>query len=210
MGQRFPNFLETLPDAGLLWSLVRPVRHALVLSARRDQRCNCDHRAADQSVVPVAIFVQQPDRMIGIGHQKYNITEEQHRQSAGPAEQIAVAHDHGALVIIAGQFRDQRGRGHLAAGHQHPHHDRDHQQIGEDPAAQTRRGCPQQDPGKAQRNRRDIEPGQALAPFCIGPVAEMADDRVGKGIDEQSQHQCERHQSGIEANDLIVEEQQEG
>ena len=210
MGQGLADFREAFLDAGLFRPLLRPVRDPLVLAAGGYQGRDRDQGTADQAVMPVAGLVQQADRVIGVGHQEDNIAEEQHCQSAGPAEQIAVAHDHGALVIISGQLGNQRGRRDLAAGHQHPYHDRDDQQIGEDPAAQARRRRPQQDPCKAQRDRRNIEPGQALAPFCIGPVAEMADDRVRKGIDKQRQHQRQRHQPGIKADNLIVEEQQKG
>ena len=119
--------------------------------------------------------------------------EHRHRQPAPPAEEEAEAEERGALVVVVGQFGDERGARDLVERDEGPDHDRDDDEVGEQ--LRLREPGRRRSTGSSTRprpDRRGVHQRMAAPPARVQVVREVADHRVGERVDDQRDDDAER------------------
>ena len=147
--------------------------------------------------------------MLRAGPQEHLKGQQGHGQPAPPGEEVAVAEHLGPLVIVRGQLGGERGGGNLIEGDEGADHHRHHQQIDKQARLGELGRVPQQAIGDRHRNGRGVHERVPTAPARAPVVRNLADQRVGNGVEDHGDHDHQTHHVGRHADDLIVEDQQQ-
>ena len=209
VGQCPPDLADSLPQRQMYRRSAVEPGDALVRGQRRDQ-CRADHqRAAGPTIRAIAIEIELPDRIALRWDQEHPERQHQHRQAASPGKDEPPAGYRRALVIVAGQAGHHGKRRDFIARYRRAHQEGKQQQIAIEPAIAHRRRVPQHHPSGGHRQDRGIHPRMALAPFAVGLVAPIADQRVDQGIEQQRDQQHQPDQPRLQSEHLTVEQQQQ-
>ena len=180
-----------------------------VRAERRDQD-RCGHnRPGNHAIGAVAGGIELAHRKAGRGLEQHRKEQHLHRQRAQPAEYLPVAGEHGAFVVIGGQFRAERRVGHFVEGNRDAH-----EQCGADKPGQRQprtavRGHPQQGVSQPDRNGGGIHVGVPPPPPGPRLIGKMADHGIDHAVDNQRDHDHQSDSIGGQADHLIVEQEQD-
>ena len=134
-----------------------------------------------------------------------------HGQPAPPAEEVAIAEQVRALVVVLAQFSPECRRGDFVEGDQAAHDDRRGQQVQEQLLlAQPVRRSPEEVEGQRGRRTCEIHERVPATPPAAPVVTDEAHQRVQHAVNGQRQQDGQPAEIGGQAQNLIVEQQEKG
>ena len=166
-------------------------------------------RRRRHAAVGVAGGVELAHPVRCVGREKHGVGEKVHRQPANPAEEKAVAQQHGALLVAGGELRRQGRAGHLEQRGQRADHDGGRNRVEEQRRSAPVRRVPQGQVGERKRSGGGIHERVTPPPGTAEVVRELPDQWVDAGVEQQCDERGQGDRLGRDAHHLIVEEYQE-
>ena len=213
VAERLPHLLEVRGGGGPFARLVAlaQVGHTAQRAPAADQNRDEDQRPAEPGELDVAFGVELPARNLRRGDEEHRERERGKAESAEIAEEIAQPEQPGALRIIVGQFRRHRAGRNLERADRHAGERGER----EDPephlhVAEPGWREPREDEEGGGRQRGTEDEGMTPPDARTRHVGPAADERIGKGIDQQCERDRARDDRGGHAEHLVVEQQQVG
>ena len=171
----------------------------------RHDRGEHDDRSGKPVVRP-ALDIKQTALLF---RQEHEIGKHRHDQAAPPGKEVAEAHELGALVIVLGEFSDERRRGNVVEGHRRANQDCHYRQIDDKRILREVRRRPEEVIPDAHRHRGQIHERMPSPPARSEIVRKVAYGRIRYRVEKQCDEQREGHRTRRQADDLAVEEQQQ-
>ena len=179
-----------------------------VRAERTDQNRRGDHGRAHQSEPRVRGRVEASVEKRRGRREEIEIAQHRRGQAAQPAEQQAVAHECGPLVVRGREFGQHRPARHRIERHRHPDPD------GEGAQPEKETGLPelgrteQEQQADRHRQRRCVHERMSAAPARAEVVGHRTDERIGHRVDAQRDEDRDAAQRPGQAEHLVVIEQQ--
>ena len=158
-----------------------------------------------EPVVRPALNVEQTALLF---RQEHEVGKDRHGQAAPPGEEVAEAHELGALVVILGEFSDEGRRRDIVERHRRANQDRHDREVDDKGVLREIGRRPEKVVPDAHGHRGQIHQWMSPAPARTEIVGKVTDGRIRNCVEEQRDEQREGYGARWQADDLAVEEQQ--
>ncbi len=165
-----------------------------------DEDREADHEGRDQAVRLISINVEEAAAILLGRDEQEAQGVDGNQQAAHPPENISKGYKRRPLIVVIGQFSHQGAARHIVECKGHPHRDRYREQVREQLISlQTGRRVPDKVVSDADGNNRGIH--ERMSPPKLGAqiIRPIADNRIGKPIDNHRREQGRADQSKVDA-----------